>query len=53
MLIPLFFYGSEHHRMPVQTCIIAYVSTGYRRFRNFRDMLIGSVYQGGLVLSSY
>lgn len=50
---PCFFYGSEHHRMPVQTYIIAYVSTCYRRFRDFRDMLIGSVYQGGLVLSSY
>ena len=53
MLIPLFFYGSEHHWMPAQTHITTYVSICYRRFRDFRDMLIGSVYQGSLVLSSY
>ena len=53
MLIPLFIYGSEHPWMPAQTHIIAYDSIYYMHFYDFRDMLIGSVYQGGLVLSSY
>ncbi len=53
MLIPLFFYGSEHHWTPIRTHITAYDSIDYRRLCNFSDMLIGSVYQGGLVLSSY
>ena len=53
MLIPLFFYGSEHHRIPIRIQIITYGSIDYRHFRGFGDMLIGSVYLGSLVLSSY
>ena len=44
MLIPPFFYGSEHHWMLAQTHIIAYGSIDYRRFHGFGDMLIGSVF---------
>ncbi len=53
MLIPLFFYGSEHHWILILTHITAYDSIDYKHFYNFGDMLTGSVYQGGLVLSSY
>ena len=53
MLIPLFFYGSEHHWILTLTLITSYDSIDYRHFYNFGDMLTGSVYQGGLVLSSY
>ena len=44
MLIPLFFYGSEHHWISIKTYITTYGSIDYRRFRDFRDMLIGSVF---------
>ena len=44
MLIPLFYYGSEHHWILILTHIITYNSIGYRYFCNFRDMLTGSVY---------
>ena len=44
MLIPLFFYGSEHHWIPAKTHIIAYRSIDYRYFYNFRDMLTGSIF---------
>ena len=44
MLIPLFFYGSEHHRILILTHITAYDSIEYKHFCNFRDMLIGSVF---------
>ena len=44
MLIPLFFYGSEHHRILILTHITAYDSIEYKHFCNFRDMLTGSVF---------
>ena len=53
MLIPTLFYGSEHHRILILTYITTYDSIEYKHFYNFGDMLIGSVYLGSLVLSSY
>ena len=44
MLIPLFFYGSEHHWILILTHITAYDSIEYKHFCNFRDMLTGSVF---------
>ncbi len=44
MLIPPFFYGSEHHWILISTHIITYDSIGYKHFCNFGDMLIGSVF---------
>ena len=44
MLIPLFYYGSEHHWILTLTHITAYDSIEYKHFCNFRDMLIGSVF---------
>ena len=44
MLIPLFFYGSEHHWILILTHITAYDSIGYKHFCNFGDMLTGSVF---------
>ena len=44
MLIPLFFYGSEHHRILILTHITAYDSIEYKHFYDFMDILIGSVF---------
>ena len=44
MLIPLFFYGSEHHWILTLTNITAYDSIEYKHFCNFGDMLTGSVF---------
>lgn len=44
MLIPLIFYGSEHHWLLILPHITAYDSIGYKHFCNFGDMLIGSVF---------
>ncbi len=44
MLIPLFFYGSEHYRILILTHVTSYDSIDYRHFYNFGDMLTGSVF---------
>ena len=43
MLIPLFFYGSEHDEKQVLTHIITYNSISYKNFHSIGDMLIGSI----------
>ena len=43
MLIPLFFYGSEHIEKQVWIRIITYNSTRYKNFHSIGDMLIGSI----------
>ncbi len=42
MLIPLFFYGSEHIEKQVEIRIITYNSIRYKHFYYIGDMLIGS-----------
>ena len=42
MLIPLFFYGSEHIEKQVYNYIITYTSISYKSFYRIGDMLIGS-----------
>ena len=44
MLIPKFFYGSEHHWILILTHITAYDSIEYKHFYYIRDMLTGSVF---------
>ena len=44
MLIPLIFYGSEHHWILISIHITSYDSIGYKHFCNFGDMLTGSVF---------
>ena len=43
MLIPLFFYGSEHIEKQVLIRIITYNSICYKHFYYIGDMLIGSI----------
>ena len=45
MLIPLFFYGSEHIEKQVQIHIMTYNSIYYKNFHSIGDMLIGSIKQ--------
>ena len=45
MLIPLFFYGSEHSEKQVQIHIMTYNSIYYKNFHSIGDMLIGSIKQ--------
>ena len=43
MLIPLFFYGSEHIEKQVLIRIATYNSISYKNFHSIGDMLIGSI----------